>query len=83
MSVRRDGEIVHLEGDCHIEQAETLAALLDAQPQLTVDLSQCRHAHSAVIQVLLQFKPALQGMPDSYFLRTLILPALRDGGGKS
>ena len=78
MTVRRDGDVIHLEGDCPVEDAEMLAGLLEGSVGRAIDLSQCRSAHSAIIQSLLRFKPVLQGEPQSAFLREMIVPALRD-----
>jgi hypothetical protein len=77
MTVRRDGDVIRLEGDCPVEDAETLAALLEGSIGRAVDLSQCRAAHSAVVQALLRFRSKLQGTPESSFLREVIVPALR------
>ena len=55
MSVRRDGDIIRLEGECHVNDAEALTALLDGDlAAATVDLSQCRRLHGAVLQALVQ-----------------------------
>ena len=78
MSVRRDGQTVRLEGDCHVEDAEPLAALLEAREALTVDLCACTRLHSAVVQVLLVFRPTLEGEPANALLAHHLLPALRE-----
>ncbi len=80
MSVRRDGDIIRLEGDCPVEEAEALAALLDGQSGLTADLSRCRQLHSALVQALLRFRPPIRGEPEDWFVREMVLPALRAGG---
>ncbi len=79
MTVRRDGDVIHLEGDCPVEDAEMLVGLLEGSVGRAIDLSQCRSVHSAIIQLLLRFKPVLQGEPQSAFLREMIVPGLRDG----
>lgn len=77
MTVLRDGDVIRMEGDCPVEEAEMLAAQLEGGGAgRIVDASQCRSAHSAVIQVLLRFRPVLQGPPRSAFLREMIMPAL-------
>ncbi len=50
MTVRCDGTIIHLEGSCAVEEAETLAGLLEGNRALSVDLSGCRHLHGALVQ---------------------------------
>ena len=77
MTVRRVGDIVHLEGDCRVEDAEPLAALLDAEPRLTVDMTDTRQLHAAVLQALLCYAPAVSGDPRDPFLRTWVVPGLR------
>lgn len=76
MSVWRDEEAIHLEGDCHVEAAETLVAMIHAHPGQPVDLSQCRHLHSAVVQALLVLKPLRRGDCGDPFVKTWILPVI-------
>ncbi len=76
MSVRRDGERIRLEGDCHVEDAEPLLALLMENPGLSADLSACTRLHTAVAQVLLAFAPALEGESPDPFVRERVAPAL-------
>ena len=80
MSVWSDDVAIHLEGDCHVEAAETLVALIQAHPGRPVDLSQCRHLHSAVIQALLVLAPPRRGGCADSFLEAWILSSLpREG----
>ena len=74
MTVTRDGDRIVLAGDCHVEEAETLLGLL--AENRVVDWSQCRLAHSAVVQVLLSCRPRVVGVPAEPFLATWIAPAL-------
>ena len=74
MTVRLDGDVIRLEGDCHVEQAEHLVQLLEATPGRTVDIALCRHLHAALAQVLLVFRPSVTGRPADPFLRDLIAP---------
>lgn len=76
MTVRADGLIVHLEGQCPVEEAEALTGLLSSPGPWTVDLTLCRHLHGAVVQVLLRFRPALAGESEISFIRDLLGPAL-------
>ena len=80
MSVRRDGQVIHLEGDCSVEQAETLAGVLESETGAKVDVSQCRHLHSALVQALLRFKPQIEGVSENPFIRDMITPALTTSG---
>ena len=47
MTVRRDGDVIRLEGDCPVAEAEMLAALLEGGVGRIVDLALCGSAHSA------------------------------------
>lgn len=77
MTVRCDGDVIRLEGECPVEEAEALAALLEGSVVWAVDVSHCRLAHSAVIQALLRFRPMIQGAPEGSFLREMVVPALK------
>ena len=83
MTISRDGNLIYLSGDCRVEEAEQLSALLDAGGDWRVDLSACRQAHAAVVQALLYFRPALHGRPEGEFLRTWVAPALAAREAKS
>lgn len=80
MSVRLEGKVVRLEGSCRVEDAEPLLALLQADGERVVDLTEAEHLHAAVLQVLLALQPAMQGDVEDPFLRAWIIPALQ---GKS
>jgi hypothetical protein len=56
------GTIV-LKDSCPSEDAEVLVRHLASTPTADVDLRNCDFAHTAVIQVLLAFKPKLLGPP--------------------
>jgi hypothetical protein len=47
MSVRLDDDVIRLEGRCHVEDAEPLLLLLQADPGRRLDLSQAESIHSA------------------------------------
>lgn len=79
MSVRLDGTVIRLEGDCHVEQAETLVRLLQEGPARTVDIGQCRQLHSALAQALLAFGAPVHGEAEDPFLRDLIQPNFQPG----
>jgi hypothetical protein len=79
MTVRRDGEVIYLEGVCEVGEAETVVAALE-QGARAVDLSSARQLHGAVVQVLLQFKPELRGAPEQPFVRDVLIPAMNAAG---
>lgn len=76
MTVRQDGSTIHLEGACPVEEAEALTAILETQGPWTVDLSGCRQLHTALVQALLTYRPAVRGAPADPFLSRLVMPAL-------
>jgi hypothetical protein len=84
MTVRLDGELIRLEGDCPVEDAEALAALLQRGLR-AVDIAQCGRMHGAVAQALLAFGAEPFGAPRAEFLREQLAPALqrarRNGSG--
>jgi hypothetical protein len=72
--VRRGNGTIALEGECPIEDAETLTrALIDA-PGAAVDWRECDRLHGAVLQVLMVARPALIGPPRGRFLAEHIAP---------
>ena len=70
-----EGRIV-LEGSCPHEEAETLLQHLIATPEAAVDLRACDFAHTAVVQVLLAYKPHLLGPPRGHAIRDWVYPQL-------
>ena len=81
MKVSRDGDVVYLSGHCRVEDAETLAALLQPSGGVTVEISGCDSLHAAVVQVLLAFDAPVVGAPIEAFLRDRLLPALNRKAG--
>ena len=76
MGVRLDGDIIRLEGDCAVDEAEVLLTLLQTAPARMVDLSLCRHPHAAVVQVLLGFAGGVRGVNEDAFIERWLTPAL-------
>jgi hypothetical protein len=69
------GTIV-LKDSCPSEDAEVLVRHLASNPTADVDLRNCDFAHTAVIQVLLAFKPVLLGPPLENSIWRWVYPAL-------
>ncbi|MGY2048170.1 hypothetical protein [Methylobacterium sp. JK268] len=64
MSMRPDPEdpgLILLEGVCPVEEAESLAAHLLANPGARVDWRACTRLHTAILQVILRLRPPLRG----------------------
>jgi hypothetical protein len=83
MAVRVENDVVHLEGDCGVEDAEAVAAALGDPAIAKLDLRLCRQLHGAVAQALLVFRPEIVGLPADAFLNGFILPALSRPVGHS
>ena len=69
--------VIVLEGACPSEDAEILLQHLTSTPSSSVDISSCKSAHTAVIQVLLAFRPRLIGIPPDNSLWRWVHPSLR------
>lgn len=76
MTVRIDGDTIHLEGHCRIEEAETLLVALQEDGDRRVELGQLGRLHFALAQILLAIRPKVQGVPTDPFLRNWLLPLL-------
>jgi hypothetical protein len=62
MTIRRgDDGVIMLDGECPVEDAETLLQLLQAQPKGPVDWSACTRLHTAVLQVLMAAAVPMRG----------------------
>ena len=78
MTVRVTAEgVIELADRCGVEDAEALQRQLLAAPRSTVEWRNCKHLHSAVIQVLLVEKPRIQGAPSNTFLSGHIAPLVQ------
>jgi len=76
MTVRLEAHAIILEGRCGVEQAEALFGHIETHPTLPVDVSGAEAVHTALWQVILMFKPRLEGAPNNIFISEHILPAL-------
>jgi hypothetical protein len=76
MSVELDGDVIRVMQEGRIEDAETLSGLLQADPCRRIDLGGASRLHTAVLQVLLAFRPRLAGPTGDDFVNTWLLPEL-------
>ena len=58
---RRDPESIVLEGMCGAEDAEALLQMLVETPGARLDWRPCNQLHTAVVQVVLAVRPAVDG----------------------
>lgn len=81
MGVIRNGQTLHLQGDCRVEDAETLVVMLQTDSTLGLDLSECQGLHTAVLQAIIAFRPTVHVAPpaDSFIGRHLA-PLLSPAG---
>lgn len=80
MSVRLDGNIIVLEGQCRVEDAEPLLGWLQADMSRVVDMTDAEHLHAAVLQVLMALRPSVMGAGKDAFIRNWIVPTLIAAG---
>ncbi|MEJ0093869.1 MAG: hypothetical protein WDN46_10620 [Methylocella sp.] len=78
MSLQLEGAIIHLIGECRVEDAEALLALLRADGARALDMKECTWLHTAVLQVVLAFRPAIAAPCEESFMAKWIFPAFAD-----
>ena len=78
MTVRLSSDgTIELDGICSIEDADALQKHMLTSRAAVVDWRTCTYAHTAVIQILIAFKPVLRGPPAGDSLRLLIDPLMK------
>jgi len=76
MPVRFKKTVAVLDGICTVEESEQLLEWLGQHPKGKVNLKQCAHLHSAVLQVLMAVKPELSSPPSDPDMASWLLPAI-------
>jgi hypothetical protein len=71
-----DNGTLVLEGACPVEDAEVLLQLLQTRPTATLDWTQCRQLHTAVLQVVLASGLAPLGPCGDPFVGQWLAPKL-------
>jgi hypothetical protein len=77
MSARLDGNIILLEGQCRVEDAEPLLGWLQADSSRVVDLTDAEHLHAAVFQILMALRPPIREGEKDAFVQDWLIPVLR------
>ncbi|MBO9711448.1 hypothetical protein [Sphingomonas sp.] len=72
MSVRVEGDVIHLEGACLVEDAEPLLVALQ-EGATRVELAAATRLHLAVAQLLIARKPIILSHPADTFLHRHVL----------
>lgn len=76
MPVQRRGKILRLSGHIGVEDAETVYAQFAQQLFEKVDLQNCEHLHSAVLQLLLKFQLPIHRFPQQQALADWIAQSI-------
>ena len=74
MSVTLGENAIILAGNCGVEEAETLLALVQANPETPVDIARVEWLHTALWQVILALAPQITGEPSHKFIREWMMP---------
>jgi hypothetical protein len=61
MTVRQADGVIILEGDCGVEEAETLLSALLTAPGAEIDWSACGALHTAIFQLILASEAPIRG----------------------
>ncbi len=77
MPLRSEGEVLHLQAECGVEEALSLLEHLAAAAPPGVDLRTCTHLHTALVQVLAACRPRVVRMPEDAFLARWLMPLLQ------
>jgi hypothetical protein len=77
MSARLDGNIILLEGQCRVEDAEPLLGWLQADSSRVVDLTDAEHLHAAIFQILMALRPPIREGEKDAFVQDWLIPILR------
>jgi hypothetical protein len=67
---------IWLQGNCGADDVELLMSGMRLDGSAMVDLSEADHLHTAILQVLLAFRPSITGTPRDSFIRTWLIPVL-------
>lgn len=81
MSIRYDGDTIHMEGICAVDEADALLKFLEEHKCPRVSVSQCQHMHTALLQLLLSYRVVLEGEAFNPFIWRWVVPALRASTG--
>jgi len=68
-----------LEGICEIEEAEVLLEWLLVNRKGKLNLKQLEHPHTALLQIIIAFKPMISAWPENEAICSWLQPLLKDG----
>jgi hypothetical protein len=70
-----------LTGVINVDDIEPLVAWLRTATKPRINLRNCNHLHTGVVQALLLFRPRVSAPPTDTFLAAWVLPQLVGSGG--
>jgi hypothetical protein len=73
MTISVDDKAIRLEGQCGVEEVETLVDYMDRHPDLHIDLSAATTIHTSLLQALMVFRPTLMSPPVSSLISDSVL----------
>lgn len=73
MPIKFSGAVARFEGQCRLDEASALFEWLEQTPAAKIDLAECEHMHTAILQILMVAKPELLASPASRFLQQWLL----------
>ena len=77
MTIQFMRSVACFKGVCAVEEAEPLLQWLQDQPRGKVNLKECEHVHTAVLQVMLAAKVMVTLPPEDAELAKWLIPVLR------
>lgn len=77
MTVRQTEGVIILEGDCGVEEAETLLSALLTAPGAEIDWSNCGSLHTAVVQLIQASNAPVRGTCGDPSLARWVNPLVR------
>lgn len=76
MSIQYKKTVALIEGICTIEDAEPLLDWILTNPKGKINLKQCEHLHTAILQVLMALKPDISVWPEEGSPAFWLVPVL-------
>jgi hypothetical protein len=76
MSVEITGARIRIVGNAAVGDAEPILAALQGDRSRIVNLAEAAHLHSAIVQLLLALRPAIEGAPAFPLFVAHVLPLL-------
>lgn len=80
--IRYEGNTIHMDSFCAIDEAEGMVRFLEEHSSPRVELTQCQHMHTALLQLLLSYRVELAGEAYNPFISKWIVPLLQAPGAR-